>query len=229
MGLYSAYVFPRLMDWLMQGKEFQRLRSALLTVVRGDVLEIGFGSGLNLTHYPPGIRHLTAADPARFLPLVVARRRAVVSFPVEIHQLAAEALPFDDHRFDWVVSTWTLCSIADPLRALAEVRRVLTPEGRFIFLEHGRCQDDRIAAWQDRLNPIQNVLGCGCHLNRRIDRLIEQASFRLIRLDRFHMTGAPRLVGAMYQGWAEPSPANRSAEGGRGSVEERRKILDRPK
>ncbi|BFU94576.1 MAG: putative Methyltransferase [Nitrospira sp.] len=227
MGLYSAYVFPRLMDWLMRGKEFQRLRSSLLTVVRGNVLEIGFGSGLNLTHYPSAVRRLTAADPARFLPHVVARRMAAVPFPVEIHHRAAEALPFADHQFDWVVSTWTLCSIADPLQALAEVRRVLKPGGRFIFLEHGRCQDERIAAWQDRLNPIQNVLGCGCHLNRRIDRLIEHSGFRLIQLERFHMTGVPKLVGAMYQGWAEP--ATRSAGGGHGPIEEGRKILDRPK
>lgn len=217
------------MDWLMRGKEFQRLRSSLLTVVRGDVLEIGFGSGLNLAHYPPAVRRLTAADPARFLPRTVARRAAAVDFPVEIHHNAAEALPFADRRFDWVVSTWTLCSIADPLRALAEVRRLLKPDGRFIFLEHGRCQDERIAAWQDRLNPIQNVLGCGCHLNRRIDRLIEHGGFRLIRLDRFFMTGAPKLVGAMYQGWAEPCPEQGSAKEGRRSIEEGREILDRPK
>lgn len=229
MGLYSAYVFPCLMDWLMRGKEFQRLRSSLLTVVRGDVLEIGFGSGLNLAHYPPAVRRLTAADPARFLPRTVARRAAAVDFPVEIHHNAAEALPFADRRFDWVVSTWTLCSIADPLRALAEVRRLLKPDGRFIFLEHGRCQDERIAAWQDRLNPIQNVLGCGCHLNRRIDRLIEHGGFGLIHLDRFFMTGAPKLVGAMYQGWAEPCPEQGSAKEGRRSIEEGREILDRPK
>lgn len=207
MGLYSTCIFPRLMDWLMRGKEFRRLRTSLLTVVRGDVLEIGFGSGLNLAHYPPSVRRLTAADPARFLPRTVARRTTAVSFPVEIHHHAAEALPFADHRFDWVVSTWTLCSIADPRQALAEIRRVLKPEGRFLFLEHGRCQDERVAAWQDRLNPIQNVLGCGCHLNRRIDRLIEQGRFRFLQLDRFNMTGAPRIVGAMYQGWAEPDPA----------------------
>ncbi|SLM47042.1 putative Methyltransferase [Nitrospira japonica] len=206
MGLYSSYVFPHLMDWLMRGKEFQRLRDDLLTVVRGDVLEIGFGSGLNLAHYPPTVHHLTAVDPARFLPDIVARRTAAVAFPVEIHHHAAETLSFADQRFDWVVSTWTLCSIADPVQALTEVRRVLKPDGRFVFLEHGRCQDERVAAWQDRLNPIQNVLGCGCHLNRRIDRLVEHGGLRLMQLDRFPMADVPQLVGAMYRGWAEPIP-----------------------
>ncbi|HEU4683819.1 MAG TPA: class I SAM-dependent methyltransferase [Nitrospira sp.] len=207
MGVYGRYVFPRLMDWMMSGEEFRRLRSGLLPDVRGEILEIGFGTGLNLPHYPQGVARLAAVDPLPALPRRVQRRIESVSFPVEPHHDRAERLPFADRRFDWVVSTWTLCSIADPGRALAEIRRVLKPEGRFLFLEHGRSDDARVAAWQDRLNPIQNVLGCGCHVNRRIDRLIIQSGLRLSTLDRFRMEHVPRLAGEMYRGVAVGPPS----------------------
>jgi ubiquinone/menaquinone biosynthesis C-methylase UbiE len=204
MGLYGTYIFPRLMDWFMSGAEFQRLRSDLLKDVAGEVLEIGFGTGLNLRHYPRGVARLAVADPARFLPRVVAQRIAAASFPIETHQGTAEALPFAARRFDWVISTWTLCSIAEPIQALKEIRRVLRPEGGFLFLEHGRSRDHRIAAWQDRLNPIQNIIGCGCNLNRQIDQLIEQSGLKITRLDRFDMEAVPRIGGAMYRGCADP-------------------------
>jgi ubiquinone/menaquinone biosynthesis C-methylase UbiE len=114
-------------------------------------------------------------------------------------------LPYDDRSFDVVVSTWTLCTIPDPVKALREARRVLKPDGMFLFLEHGQSEDERIAAWQDRLNPIQNIIGCGCNLNRRIDQLIIQAGLKIITLDRFQMQSVPRLGGAMYKGTATRS------------------------
>jgi ubiquinone/menaquinone biosynthesis C-methylase UbiE len=205
MGLYAAYIFPYFMDWVMSGEEFQRLRTSLLQTVQGEVLEIGFGTGLNLAHYPSGISHLTVIDPARFLPHKVARRIAAASFPVKSFQQTAETLPFGNSQFDWVVSTWTLCSIAAPIQALREIRRVLKPEGYFLFLEHGRSDDGRTAAWQDRLNPLQNVIGCGCNLNRQIDQLISQAGLTVITLDRFQMESVPRLGGEMYRGRATSS------------------------
>jgi ubiquinone/menaquinone biosynthesis C-methylase UbiE len=170
--------------------------------VTGEVLEIGIGTGLNLPHYGSNISRVQAVDPASMLPTRVAERRAVVHFPVEITQHSAEKLPYKDQTFDYVVSTWTLCTIPDPVLALQEVRRVLKPGGRFLFLEHGRSDDRKIAAWQDRLNPIQNIIGCGCNLNRRIDQLIEQAGLSVTQLDRFLMPGVPRLGGEMYQGVA---------------------------
>jgi SAM-dependent methyltransferase len=203
MSFYGTHIFPRLMDWVMSGSEFGRLRTNLLSEVQGEVLEIGFGTGLNLLYYPPTLSRLSAVDPATALPRLVARRIAAVPFPVEQYREPAERLPFIDRRFDWVVSTWTLCSIADPLRALAEVRRVLKPGGRFRFLEHGRSADPRTVAWQDRLNPIQNVIGCGCHLNRPIDELIGRSGFRVVSLERFHMDHVPRVAGEMYRGAAE--------------------------
>jgi len=202
MGLYCDHIFPRLMEWVMAGEEFQRLRHALLASTRGAVLELGMGTGLNFPHYPDTVSELHAVDPAQLLPNTIAARSACLSFPVRIHRGTAETLTYTDRYFDYVVSTWTLCTIPDPALALHEVGRVLKPGGRFLFLEHGRSDDRTIAAWQDRLNPIQNVMGCGCHLNLQIDRLITQSGLTIAHLDRFNMQGMPRLVGEMYRGTA---------------------------
>ena len=202
MGLYASHIFPRLMDWVMSGKEFQQLRRLLLQNARGKVLEIGLGTGLNLPHYPEGVSWLHAAEPATLLPERLIQRGKEATFPVEIKRISAETLPFDDRTFDCVVSTWTLCTIPDPVKALREVRRVLKPGGVFLFLEHGRSDDAKIAAWQDRLNPLQNIIGCGCNLNRRIDQLIAEAGLKILNFDRFQMESVPRLGGAMYRGTA---------------------------
>ncbi|MGZ9151617.1 MAG: class I SAM-dependent methyltransferase [Nitrospira sp.] len=202
MGLYATQIFPRLMDWVMARPAFSKLREALLQLASGEVLEIGFGTGLNLRHYPTTITRLSVVDPATLLPAKVARRMAAAPYPIQTTHVTAENLPFPDRHFDYVVSTWTLCTIPDPVQALQEVARVLKPGGHFLFLEHGRSEDQKIAAWQDRLNPIQNVVGCGCHLNRQIDRLITQSGLSIAHLDRFSMPGVPRVAGEMYRGTA---------------------------
>jgi ubiquinone/menaquinone biosynthesis C-methylase UbiE len=125
-----------------------------------------------------------------------------VPYPIQTIHGTAEDLPLPDRRFDTVVSTWTLCTISDPVRALQEIGRVLKPGGRFLFLEHGRSDDRTIATWQNRLNPIQNVIGCGCNLNRQIDRLITHSGLTIAHLDRFRMQGIPRVAGEMYRGTA---------------------------
>lgn len=214
MGLYSAHIFPRLMDWVMDGTGFQRLRREMLHSAQGEVLEIGLGTGLNLPYYPAGVSRLRAVDPAPLLPDRVTARSATLPFPVEVTHLSAEKLPYDDGIFDCAVSTWTLCTIPDPLQALREVRRVLKPSGRFLFLEHGRSDDAKTAVWQDRLNPLQNVIGCGCNLNRPIDRLIRQAGLHIVQLDRFVMEGVPRIGGELYRGIATPAPADVSVQSG---------------
>lgn len=202
MGLYATQIFPRLMDWVMAQPAFSQLREALLQPASGEVLEIGFGTGLNLRHYPTTITRLSIVDPAILLPAKVAHRMAAAPYPIQTNHVTAEALPFPERQFDTVVSTWTLCTIPNPILALQEVGRVLKPGGRFLFLEHGRSDDRKTAAWQDRLNPIQNVIGCGCNLNRQIDRLITQAGLNITHLDRFTMQRVPRLAGEMYQGTA---------------------------
>jgi ubiquinone/menaquinone biosynthesis C-methylase UbiE len=202
MGFYCDHIFPRLMEWVMAGDEFLRLRSELLASAHGEVLELGIGTGLNLPHYPDTVTELHAVDPAQLLPKTIAARSTRLSFPVRIQKGTAETLTHANRRFDYVVSTWTLCTIPDPVLALQEVGRVLKPGGMFLFMEHGRSDDRKIAAWQDRLNPIQNAIGCGCNLNRQIDRLITQSGLTIAHLDRFSMQGVPRLAGEMYRGTA---------------------------
>jgi ubiquinone/menaquinone biosynthesis C-methylase UbiE len=202
MGFYCDHIFPRLMEWIMAGDEFLRLRSELLASAHGEVLELGIGTGLNLPHYPETVTELHAVDPAQLLPKTIAARSTRLSFPVRIQKGTAETLTHANRRFDYVVSTWTLCTIPDPVLALQEVGRVLKPGGMFLFMEHGRSDDRKIAAWQDRLNPIQNAIGCGCNLNRQIDRLITQSGLTIAHLDRFSMQGVPRLAGEMYRGTA---------------------------
>ncbi len=202
MGFYGEQIFPRLMDWIMSGEAFQNERRRLLAHAHGTVLEIGVGTGLNLPHYPKTLSWLHAVDPANLLPERVVQRGAGATFPIQIRHVSAEILPYEDASFDCVASTWTLCTIPDPVKALREVRRVLKPDGVFLFLEHGRSDDATIATWQDRLNPIQRLIACGCNLNRPIDRLITEAGLKIDTLDRFLMQGVPRLGAEMYRGVA---------------------------
>ena len=204
MDIYAKYVFPHLMDWAMGSRRLQEQRQKALIPLHGEVLEIGFGTGLNLPHYPSAVTRIIALEPARLLPGKVLSRMAAAPMPVTIVQGSAEHLPFHDRRFDCVVSTWTLCTIPDVLTALREIGRVLKPGGRFVFLEHGRSNAPAVARWQDRLNPLQQRIGVGCNMNRPIDRLITEAGLTLGSLERFQMPGMPRLVGEMYRGVASP-------------------------
>ena len=200
---YERRVFPHVLDFSMRALE--KLRAPTLAEARGEVLEIGFGTGLNLPHYPTGIEKVVTVDPMDALPERVRERIDAVPFPVEIHHLAADhRLPFDAGRFDCVTMSWTLCTIADPLAALGEMQRVLKPEGTLLFIEHGRSDDPGVARWQDRWNPVQNMIACGCNVNRRIDALVEQGGFRLRSLERFLAERAPRMFGEMYRGVAIP-------------------------
>lgn len=209
--MYATYIFPRLMDWVLRSERFQAERRQLLTSAHGIVLEIGFGTGLNLPHYPRAVTALHAVDPSPMLPDRVACRVAQTPFPVHIQRVSAERLPYDDATFDCAVSTFTLCTIPDAVTALREVRRVLKPKGRFLFLEHGRSDDSSIATWQDRLNPLQNWFGCGCNLNRRIDQLVREAGLQLEYVDRYVLPGVPRIGGEMYRGAALPDDDARAS------------------
>jgi ubiquinone/menaquinone biosynthesis C-methylase UbiE len=177
-------------------------RRRVLSPARGTVLEIGFGTGLNLAHYPASVTALTIIDPAELLPARDADRIAAAPFPVTRARLDAERLPFDDEAFDTVASTWTLCSIPDPVAALREIRRVLRRDGAFLFLEHGRSEDASVVWWQDAWNPVQRVVACGCNVNRPIDALVREAGLVIRDLDRFLMPGELQVMGSMYRGVA---------------------------
>jgi ubiquinone/menaquinone biosynthesis C-methylase UbiE len=182
------------------------LRPDAVVGARGDVLEIGFGTGLNLRHYPSGVRSVWGIDPMATEGVgPVERRIAQAPFPVERSALRADdQLPFDSGRFDCVVTTWTLCSIPDARAALAEMHRVLKPGGLYLFIEHGRSRTESTIRWQDRLNPTWSKLTDGCNINRPVDELVEQSGFELSLLDEFKGKG-PRLISHLYRGIAKRS------------------------
>jgi len=203
MGWYATTVFPRMMEWVLGSETCGRERRRTLADARGEVLEIGFGTGLNLPHYPAtGVTSLTIVDPAELLPARVQERIAKAPFEVIPARLDAERLPFDDARFDTVVSTWTLCSISDPVAALREIRRVLRPTGTFHFLEHGLSTRPLVARLQHLWNPIQKVIACGCNVDRPIDRIVAESGLTTTNLERFELEGEVPLFSAMYRGVA---------------------------
>ncbi|MDX1579604.1 MAG: class I SAM-dependent methyltransferase, partial [Gemmatimonadota bacterium] len=202
MGFYSDHIFPRLMEAGLRGELHERYRRRALARARGRVLEVGFGTGLNLACYPESVERLVALDPVEMLERRTRRRVSAAPFPVERVTEDAADLPFDDGTFDTVVSTWTLCSIDRLREALGELRRTLDPDGEFLFLEHGRSERRFTAGVQDALNPLQNRLAAGCNLNREIDHEIEAAGFRITELDRFRIPRVPRALGTVYLGTA---------------------------
>jgi ubiquinone/menaquinone biosynthesis C-methylase UbiE len=202
MGIYSRIIFPRLCDWVMNDPRMAKLRKELLADVDGEVLEIGFGTGLNLPHYPKDVRRITTVDPNPGMNRIAQRRIAGSGIEVDQRALSGEALPFEDETFDCVVSTWTLCSIPEVGRALGEVYRVLKPGGRLVFLEHGLSKDPKVQRWQRRLNPIQRWLANGCRLDLDVEAVVRGQPFRDVKVDRFVMERAPRTHGTMFWGVA---------------------------
>jgi ubiquinone/menaquinone biosynthesis C-methylase UbiE len=203
VGIYSKHIFPFILDWSLGTAEMGEYRRLALATARGETLEIGFGTGLNLRYYPNTVSKLTLIDAENMLPRRVERRIAESTIPLTRLQIdASRRLPLADQTIDTVVTTMTLCSIADTAAALAEVGRVIRPEGRFIFLEHGRSDDQSVARRQDLFNPLQRIIAAGCNLNRPIDQLIKSAGFEIMSLDRFLMPNAPRIMAEMYCGIA---------------------------
>jgi SAM-dependent methyltransferase len=202
MGLYSRFVFPRLCDWMMRDPRLAPLRSEILAGVEQDVLEIGFGTGLNLEHYPEGVLRITTVDPAPEMAQIAHTRIQQSRIQVDSRSQSAEELPFDDQSFACVVSTWTLCSIPDVAKGLSEVYRVLKSGGRFLFLEHGKSADSHIQKWQRRLNPIQRAIGGGCRLDLDVGAIVRGQPFESVVVDCFELDHAPRTHGTMYRGVA---------------------------
>jgi ubiquinone/menaquinone biosynthesis C-methylase UbiE len=205
MGLYARYVLPRLIDLAMRSAEQAAERRRIVPMARGRVIEIGFGSGLNLPFYGPDVSGLTAVDPSAELWRLARPRVADARVAVDFTRASAERLPFDPGTFDTAVMTWTLCSIPDAGAALRDIRRVLMPAGCLLFIEHGRAPDARVRAWQDRLQPVWGRVAGGCHLGREIDRLVAEAGFRVTKLEQGYGAG-PRPFSYLYKGVAERGP-----------------------
>lgn len=202
MGFYERVILPRVVDKIIGTRAVAEERKVALAEVSGRVLEIGFGSGLNLPHYGPGVTELLAIDPTDTGHLLAQARIAAAPFPVHFEALRGEALPFGEGELDAVVSTFTLCTIPDVALALKEAHRVLRPGGRLYFLEHGLAEDPAVQRWQSRLRSTWAFIGGGCQLNRDIPQLVAEAGFNLGPVERFQSEG-PKFTAQRFRGWAE--------------------------
>jgi ubiquinone/menaquinone biosynthesis C-methylase UbiE len=201
MGVWTDQVVPRLADKMLDVEAVRRARAEVCSGLAGDVLELGFGSGLNVPHYPPDVAGVWAIDPSDVGRRLAARRLDASAVPVDHAGFTAEVLPFPDRRFDAALSTFTLCTVPDVAAALRELVRVLVPGGRFHFLEHGRAPDSEVVRWQHRLAPINRVLAGGCHLDRDIAGLLRAAGMEIVELSTYYGEG-PRPFAYRYQGVA---------------------------
>lgn len=203
MGFYEERILPHLLHLAMRQDLFQAYRGRVIPAARGRVLEIGVGSGLNLPLYTDAVTHVIGLDTSPRLLSMARQASPGGAASTELIEGSAEAIPLEDHSVDTVVSTWTMCSIPDAAGALREMRRVLKPSGQLLFVEHGRSPDDGVRRWQNRLTPVWKRIGGGCHLNRPIRTLVEEAGFRIERIETGYTKG-PRPMAFMYEGNARP-------------------------
>ena len=202
MGLYERQVLPRVLNVACGTKMVEPLRRRVCGGLAGDVVEIGFGSGLNVPFYPAAVTRVAAVEPSELGWQLARQRLKTASVPVQRSGLDGQSLPFEDDSYDAALSTWTLCTIPDAAAALREVRRVLKPGGTLHFLEHGLAPDENVRSWQRRLNPVQQRVFGGCNLTRSIVDLLTAAGFTINELDIFYQKGAPKFTGANSLGTA---------------------------
>ena len=202
MSFYGDHVFPRVMNRLMNNKQMRETRARVCAPLAGDIVEIGFGTGLNLPHLPPAVTVLRAVDPLERGRNLASERIAASPVSVEFVGLDGQSLPLPDHSVDAALATWTLCSIPDPVAAVREIKRVLRPGGTLHFIEHGCSPDPQVLKWQRRLNPIQRRLACGCNLDRDIPSTIQDGGMRVDSLKTYYMKNDPKFLGWTFEGVA---------------------------
>jgi ubiquinone/menaquinone biosynthesis C-methylase UbiE len=204
MAVWRDHVLPRVVDKACARRDFAEPRRRTLAGLSGDVVEIGFGSGHSLVHYPPEVDRILAVEPSAVARRLAERRIAANGITVEYVGLDGEHLSLPDDCVDAAVTTFTLCTIPDVHAALRELVRVLRPDGRLHFLEHGLSPDPKVAAWQHRLTPIQRRVCGGCRFDRPVAQLITNAGFSIMTLENFYLPG-PKTPSYLYQGVAEAS------------------------
>jgi ubiquinone/menaquinone biosynthesis C-methylase UbiE len=202
MGWYGDHLLPRILNAVGDMKVARPQRRRVCEGLAGNVVEIGFGSGLNVPFYPSTVTRVAAIEPSDLGWTLAEQRIGTTAIPIERSGLDGQALPFPDHSFDAALSTWTLCTIPDVEAALRELRRVLKPGGELHFVEHGLAPDENVRRWQHRLDPLQQRLFGGCHLDRPIVDLVEGAGFAIRELDSYYEEGSPKLLGANSLGVA---------------------------
>jgi ubiquinone/menaquinone biosynthesis C-methylase UbiE len=202
MGVYGEQVLPRMIDFACNLKSTKPQRRRVCEGLSGEVVEIGFGSGLNVPYYPAAVTRVAAVEPADVGWKLARKRLDASTVPVQRSGLDGASLPFADDSFDAALSTWTLCTIPDVDAALHELRRVLKPGGKLHFVEHGLAPDERVQVWQHRLEPLQKRVFGGCHLTRPVVDLLNGAGFTISEVDVFYEEGSPKTVGANSLGVA---------------------------
>ena len=202
MSFYRNQVLPRFQDKAMDRKDLREIRDRVCSGLTGDVVEIGFGTGLNSPHYPAEVVKVAAVEPSALCVRIAQPRIAATTAEVKLAGLTGEALDLPSEEFDAALSTWTLCTIPKVDAALAEIRRVLKPGGKFHFVEHGHAPDARVARWQKRFEPPWKRVAGGCHVTRPIPELIEGAGFHMEALETYYMKGEPKIFGYTFEGIA---------------------------
>lgn len=201
-GPWTTQVVPRITNRVLATRRHHEIRERVCAGLAGEIVEIGFGSGLNVAYYPAAVTRLTAIEPSDVGWRLAEKRVAASTVPVQRSGLDGQKLPFDDESFDNALSTWTLCTIPDPVAALREIIRVLRPDGRLYFVEHGSSPDPTVNKWQRRADPVQQRVFAGCHLNRQIDSLLVTAGLTPEELRTYYVPGEPKPFGYLYEGRA---------------------------
>jgi len=200
---YENHILPTAIEYACGNESITNERMRLIPLAEGQVLEIGMGSGLNLPYYIPGkIRQFWGLEPSQAMLKKAAARISLVQFDIRLLDLPGEAIPLDDESVDMVVMTYALCTIPDGQAALQQIRRVLKTGGKLLFAEHGLAPDSNTAKWQNRINPFWKRVGGGCNLNRPIDKMIIEAGFEIIQLEKYYLDSVPRIAGFHYRGIA---------------------------
>jgi ubiquinone/menaquinone biosynthesis C-methylase UbiE len=207
MGFYERKILPKFLDMMMKSPENERLRQEALAPARGRLLEIGFGTGLNVRYYPKEVTSVVGIEPNLGMEKLARERMHAASVPITFQVGSGDTLPFQDGSFDTVVTTLTLCSIDNVETALREARRVLAPDGRYVLFEHGLAKEAQVQRWQRRLNGINMTLLGHCRLNRPISKLVTDAGFTFQISREFWLPGAPKFAGWVTIGLASPAKA----------------------
>ncbi len=205
MELYDKHILPKLTHWVCSLNDLTRMRKQMVPLAKGTILEVGIGSGLNLPFYDPAkVDQVLGLDPSIEMRKLAEKKAVKMPFKVNFIGLSGEDIPLEKNFIDTVLVTYTLCSIPDVLKALNEMHRVLKPGGELIFCEHGRAPDDNIRKWQDKINPTWTKISGGCNLNRPIANLIDEAGFKIVRLDANYHSPL-KVIGFNYRGVAVPA------------------------